>query len=227
MLPFYSIMSRTRTKYFEQVLAIRNQCIIEDVKITNPEYINQLEELVNHPKEKISYYYHGTPCIADAKNILEKGLFMQYADIARTAQKELTLSGILNYSYGHENVGKHVIVVIATPNKGSNIVVKSNKDKDVKISGTGQGKEGINEFTPNYVIPTQYILGYIDKDDKIFVPNPRFVDFSKGKRGLKDSLGEPQLTTTLVNKTSSIVKQDVRQAELDDHFITDDEDKRR
>ena len=92
--------------------------------------------------------------------------------MSRTSTKELSVSGILDYSYGHDNVGRHAIVVISVP-EGKN-VIEFNQNDDVKIAGTGQGIETISEFKPKYVIPNEYIVGYIDKDAKKVIKNPNY-----------------------------------------------------
>lgn len=97
---------------------------------------------------------------------------MQYGEINRTATKELSVPQILNYSYGHDNVGRYVMVVISVP-KGEN-VVEFNHNDDVRIVGTGQGIQTINEFKPRYVIPNKYIVGYIDKYSKKVIKNPNY-----------------------------------------------------
>lgn len=171
MLPKFSKVFETRNKYINQISEMRNNFLVDEVKIEYPEYIKQLQDLTNHTDKDISYYYHGAPSQDIAKKILNAGLYMQYNDINRTAKKELSVSEILNYSYGHDNVGRHAVVIIAFPNGES--LVNINDNTDITICGTAQGLEQ-SDFTPKYVIPSQYIVGYIDKDAKQLIANSNY-----------------------------------------------------
>ena len=182
MLPKFSKLFETNNKYRNQILEMRNNFLVDEVKIKYPEYIEQLQDLTNHTDKNISYYYHGAPSQDIAKKILDTGLYMQYNDINRTAKKELSVSEILNYSYGHDNVGRHAVVIIAVPNGQSPI--SPNYDTNITIAGTAQGIEQA-DFNPKYVIPSQYIIGYIDKDAKQLIANSNYskdLQNSNGKR---------------------------------------------
>ena len=151
---------------------MRNSFLIEEIKMGYPEYIEQLQELLDQKDKNVTYYYHGAQGLDDAENIINKGLYMQYNEIERTAKANLSLAQILNYSYGYDNVGRHAVVVIAVPN-GENIVAR-NPDKNISVSGTSQGlKQGA--FNPEYVIHNQYIVGYINKDEKKIIKNPNYI----------------------------------------------------
>lgn len=171
MLPKFSKVFETRNKYINQISEMRNNFLVDEVKIEYPEYIKQLQDLTNHIDKDISYYYHGAPSQDIAKKILDTGLYMQYSDINRTAKKELSVPEILNYSYGHDNVGSHAIVVIAVPN--GEYPVNINDNTNITISGTSQGLEQ-GDFAPKYVISSQYIVGYIDKDAKKLIANSNY-----------------------------------------------------
>lgn len=167
-----STVFEMRKKYIKQLHEIKSKLRIEQERIKSPDYINELEKLVNHQDDNFTYYYHGAPSQEIANSIMNSGLYMQYGEMSRTSTKELSVSGILDYSYGHDNVGRHAIVVISVP-EGKN-VIEFNQNDDVKIAGTGQGIETISEFKPKYVIPNEYIVGYIDKDAKKVIKNPNY-----------------------------------------------------
>ena len=131
---------------------------------------------MSHNNQTNKYYYHGAPTIEIAKQIMNEGLYMQYNDINRTAKPELNPVGLLTYSYGHENVGKNAVVIIDQPN-GYNVVQYNDTGK--KIVGTGQGIKTINEFDTNYVIPTKYIVGYVDKYNDKVIYNPNYYKFQE------------------------------------------------
>ena len=172
MLPKFSKLFEIRKKYINQILKIRNEFLVEEAKIKNPKYIEQLQNLTNHAdRQNISYYYHGAPSQNIAQKIMVEGLYMQYNDINRTAKKELSSVEILNYTYGHDQVGRHAIVIIGVP-KDKN-PVNINNNNNITVVGTGQGLYQF-EFNPKYIIPSEYIVGYIDKDAKQLILNPNY-----------------------------------------------------
>lgn len=172
MLPKFSKLFETKQKYINQILEMRNDFLVEEAKVKYPEYIEKLQNLTNNiDREDISYYYHGAPSQDIAQKIIDDGLYMQYNDINRTAKKELSVSQILNYSYGHDQVGRHAIVVIAVP-KGEN-PVNINNNSNITVVGTGQGLSQF-DFNPQYIIPSEYIVGYIDKDAKQLIVNSNY-----------------------------------------------------
>lgn len=170
-LPKFSLLFETRLKYNEKVNRMRSEFLVTDMEDKYPEYINALKTLTNHVNDGYTYYYHGAPSVPTAQKIINEGLFMQYGEIDRTAKCELTVPEIIEYAYGHDGVGRDAMVVIAVPD-GENPVY-DNIDESVVICGTGQGYEQGN-FNPKYVIPSKYIIGYIDKSSKMFVANPKF-----------------------------------------------------
>ena len=172
LLPKFSNIFRVKNKYIEKVYNMRDNFLVEEIEVEYPEYIEELKVLLNQKDENITYYYHGTQSVDDAKNIIDKGLYMQYNEIDRTAKANLSLAQILNYSYGHDNVGRYAIVVIGVPNNES--VVDINIDKNVLVSSTNQGLEQ-GAFNPKYVIHNQYIVGYINKEQKKFIKNPNYI----------------------------------------------------
>lgn len=172
MLPKFSKLFEIKQKYINQILEMRNEFLIEEEKIKNPQYIEQLQNLTNLAnRQNISYYYHGAPSQNIAQKIMTEGLYMQYNDINRTAKKELSSDEILNYSYGHDNVGRHAIVIIAVPKDVNPVNINSNNN--ITICGTGQGLAQF-DFNPQYIIPSEYIVGYIDKDAKQLIANPNY-----------------------------------------------------
>ncbi len=208
-LPQFSKIFEVKAKYRKQALQNREECLVDEIESQNPDYISQLQELVNHPKNKITYYYHGATSVETAAKIANEGLFMQYGQIDRTAKKELSVSDILSYSYGHENAGRHAIVVIAAPHNGGNGIINFNNNNDVQVEGTGQGKEQ-GSFTPKYVIPNQYIVGYIDKDSRQFVPNEKYKGIGNSKNGYEDCMKDNLVRTSLTNEATRAVNTEVR-----------------
>ena len=182
LLPELSIISKTTVKYKEKVHKIRNDLLVDSEIKKFPEYINQLYDLVNHDQSNLTYYYHGADSLQNAEKIMNEGLFMQYGDINRTAKPELTIPEILDYSYGYERVGKNAIVVIGAPKyKG---IIKHNTNNNIEVAGTGQGMKGIDGFIPPYIIPSEYIVGYIDKINKKIIYNNNFGRTNSTSRGI-------------------------------------------
>ena len=200
LLPFYSKMYGITGKYSNQVKKLRSKCVIDAMREENPEYIEMLEQLVNHPTKEITYYYHGAPSAEVAAKIADEGLFMQYNGIDRTAKEELSLQQILEYSYGHDGVGRHAMVVIAAPYRQGNGIVELNPNTDIEVVGTGQGMEQ-GGFAPKYVIPSQYIVGYIDKDNGVFVRNPKYIDLQAERVEDRTQLDSNTLLESAIDAT--------------------------
>ena len=160
----------------------KSEIYYEAIKSTSPEYIEQLQSIMSHNKETNRYYYHGAPSIGIANQIMQEGLYMQYGDINRTAKPELNTVELLKYSYGHDNVGRHAVVIIDQPN---NEYVVQYAVAGKKLAGTGQGLAGVNTFNANYVIPTKYIVGYIDKDNEKIIYNPNYYKFQANQISLQ------------------------------------------
>ena len=170
MLPELSPLFKVIKQKRSEIKKLRNTFLIDQARENNPEYIEQLEKLQDEEDEMLTYYYHGAATVATEK-IMEEGLYMQYGTIERTAVPHLTPAEILAYSYGQENVGRHAIVIIAV--EGNQEVVEENLDTNVRVGATGQGLAQF-ELSPPYKIPSQYIYGYINKDDEIVVRNPKY-----------------------------------------------------
>ncbi|MBE6147400.1 MAG: hypothetical protein E7168_03595 [Firmicutes bacterium] len=210
MLSKVSKIFSINKKYANQLYEIKSNLLIEKEKIENPKYIEELEELVNHDNN-FTYYYHGAPSKKIAEKITTEGLYMQYGEMSRTAVPNLSVSKILTYSYGHDAVGKHAIVVISVP-KGEN-VIEINRNNDIRLSGTGQGKALYYEFKPTYVIPSKYIIGYIDKDSKKVIKNPNYY------------LNNNQIQENLENQAEMMVQAMVNgQIDINGQAITQSEE---
>lgn len=188
-LPELSKIFKIYLTYAKQIQQIRETFIIEEMN-ANPEYIKQLQEFMANKSPNIQYWYHGVPSVEIASKITKEGLFMKYGYIDRTAKCELTIPQILQYAYGHDQVGRHAIVIIAVP-RGEGIV-KPN-DRDILITGTSQGLEQ-GDFKPQYIIPSEYVVGYIDKDKKEIVKN------SKCILNIQKNINGNQLTTADIGK---------------------------
>lgn len=162
---------KIRNKYLDEIKKSKDKCVEESCQQHFPEFSDELKQIISCGDE-YQLYYHGTDSNMISSKICDEGLYMQYGEIRRTAVPDLSFPDIINYSYGHENVGRHSMVIIMFP-KGEN-VVEINQDSSVVLAGTGQGKEGAKNFQPNYVIPSSYIYGIIDKDNKQIIKNPNF-----------------------------------------------------
>lgn len=162
---------KIRNEYLDEIKKSKDKCVEESCQQHFPEFSDELKQIISCGNE-YQLYYHGTDSNMISSKICNEGLYMQYGEIRRTAVTDLSFSDIINYSYGHENVGRHSMIIIMFP-KGEN-VVEINQDSSVILAGTGQGKEGARNFNPNYMIPCSYIYGIIDKDNKQIIKNPNF-----------------------------------------------------
>ena len=56
-------------------------------------------------------------------------------------------------------------------------------------------------FAPKYVIPSQYIVGYIDKDNGVFVRNPKYIDLQAERVEDRTQLDSNTLLESAIDAT--------------------------
>lgn len=147
-------------------------------------------EIMKHDKTKNSYWYHGTQDAESGYSIVKQGLVMASKELGSTAYCEFTPEQLLTYSRGFAGeIGEHGVVIISQPRgeKGLpiDIVKKNNTNIEVVQSGLG----GFKENTLKYMIPSKYIVGYVDKLNHKVVKNPEYfnnLQTSEPKVGLKN-----------------------------------------
>ena len=131
---------------------------------SNPEFMDELHSIMEHDVNEYEYLFHGTTCVEDAEGILSEGLCMQREDLGTTTYSELTEEQLLLYSRGWGGeVGQSAIVIIRKPNDKEIVRVLTDEEK----SGAQVAQSGLGGFGGvNYIIPKEYIVGYVNKRDK-------------------------------------------------------------
>lgn len=154
--------------------------------ISNEDFIQKLNNIMEHNIAENHYYYHGTQCLEDAYSIMEQGLAMIRENLSSTAYQEMNMDQVLLYSRGlGGEIGEEVIVIIDVP-------IQDN----IELNVVEQMKEGHNiDFVPSglqgliedgkYIIHPKYIVGVIDKKNQTIIYNPGYYDYEKfNQKGL-------------------------------------------
>lgn len=162
------------SEILQKLVVLKNKKRIEGF-FNDEELVNDFNMIMEHDKDKSTYFFHGTQSLDAAQTILEQGLGMMREDITTTAYREMTKEEIINYSRGFDGlIGRDAVVIIDVP-KGVNVVQK--RDKSIKIDFVPSGLQGYGEA--EYIIPNKYIVGYIDKLNKRIVLNPNYIEYEK------------------------------------------------
>lgn len=121
-------------------------------------------------KEDIRYFYHVTN--TDCNEILENGLYMVEKELYTTMIElpDEFYKDPISYSKGEKGMK-------GTYRENGNLVIIGIANKD--INDAVRKVDYIpNEWNlddrPNYYLPNEYILGYIDSDEEEFIFNEEF-----------------------------------------------------
>ena len=144
----------------------------EEILLRNPEFENDFRELVSG--EEMKYYYHVTSINPD--HILEEGLYLSEDKLTSTTieiPEEFVISPI-EYCLGEKGTEYRKnpkIILLGIPED----------ELDQAVLPNGEvASEWTQEEYPNYVIPTRYVIGYIDTDDFEIVLNEAY-EYSDNK----------------------------------------------
>lgn len=150
----------------------KNQEIkLEEFK-SDSEFYNELLKIMDHNKKKEMYWYHGTQDVESAHSIIEQGLVMARDDLTTTAYSEFAPDQLLLYSRGFGGeIGSDAIVMFKQPidenGKYIDIIKKNTKKLKVTQSGLGGFQDKLS-----YIIPSEYMVGIVNKrDHKIIYAN--------------------------------------------------------
>ena len=138
-------------------------------------FFNDVLEIMQHDSKKHRYLYHGTQDVEAGYSIVKQGLLMANKDLGRTAYSEFTAEQLLTYSRGFDGaIGEYGVVIIDQPLNDQkfplDIVEKNNTDISVLQSGLG----GFDQDKLKYIVPSKYIVGYVDKHNHKVVKNPEY-----------------------------------------------------
>ena len=147
---------------------------------SNLDFINELEDLIDHDKNNEEYLYHATSTLEDGLNVLDKGLFMASDDLSSTTFSEFSIPDILTYEYGNDfrKVGDYIIV-IKKPNNQK--IVRKTTELEKQENLIMSRRIGYTNPINNYVIEPAYIVGLVDrKNQKIYNMKNQIIDNTKG-----------------------------------------------
>lgn len=186
----------------------------------NKEFMKDFEKIMTHNKQKHNYLFHGTQDIASAESIISQGLGMMRKDLSTTTYSEFDMDDVILYSRGFcGEVGRDVIVIIDQPisedGKTEDIVQALDTDKKIDFSPSGlQGIDG----EAKYIVDSKYIVGYVNKRDKVVKYNSKYYDYDRfiqegketGKLGLKDCLEDSSLTMSEEQSATRVIKEIIK-----------------
>ena len=142
------------------------------------EFIEEINNMISHDPNSSEFLYHVPQCEEDAKNILNEGLYMYSDRMSSTTLSELTSEELLIHGYGSDfQYFEDYIVVIDKPiNEDIIEEIPEEIREPIKIYPR---RSGLVNKIPTYVIPSQYIVGYIDKEHMEVVYNPNYKKIEK------------------------------------------------
>ena len=139
----------------------------------NPDFIQNINGLIEHDPDEVTYHYHVTGGANEAEHILEDGLYMFSDRIESTSFPELTTNDLLGHGYGNDFASFDDYIIVFAEPKGEKIVRTLSDEEKSKVLIMPR-RMGLTD-KPSYVIDSKYIVGYIDKSNCQVVANEGFV----------------------------------------------------
>lgn len=163
-LPEISMVYKTLEDSLLSVGEIKQKLILDDYS-KDLEFMGKLDDIMEHDSGKCEYLYHGTTCVEEARNILEKGLYVRSDDLGLTTYSEFSKEDLLLYNRGFMGeIGSSAVVIIKKP-KYVDIVRETTESEKAVCSAVPSGLAGLDcDF--DYIVPKEYIVGYVDKIDR-------------------------------------------------------------
>ena len=142
----------------------------------NQEFIQNINELIDHDPEQEIYHYHLAAGKYEANRILEEGLYTYSDRISSFEYPELSLDDILKHKYGNDFSSLEDYIIVFAEPKNEIITRKLTEEerKEVKIVPR---RPGLVSEKPTYVVDQKYIVGYIDKVNCQVVTNKKFYNY--------------------------------------------------
>lgn len=169
-------------KVIDLLYEIAKQKKLEDF-YNNAEFSINFDKIMQHDKNHCSYYFHGTQSLKDAISILDEGLGMMQDNLTTTSYRELSKDEVILYERGFGGeIGHDAIVIINVPKNeiGEELNVVHPKSKDLQIHFNPSGLQGLNGEA-NYIVPPEFIIGYVDKKNKQVIFNPKYKNYETSK----------------------------------------------
>ena len=136
-------------------------------------FIEEINKIIAHDSNSSEYLYHVPQTEEDAKKILEEGLYMFSDRMSSSTISELTTEEILQHGYGSNfQYFEEYVVVIDKP-INADIIEEIPEEKRNYINIMPR-RPGLVNKKPTHVIPSQYVVGYIDKEQLKVVYNPNY-----------------------------------------------------
>lgn len=162
-LPEISRLYQTLNNSLLSVDKIKDEFILGDYR-RDLEFMNSLDDIMAHDRSECEYLYHGTDYKGAARGILENGLYMRSEFLELTTYSEFSKEDLLLYSRGFMGEVGTFVVIIKKPN-GVNIVRETTESEKDICSCVSSGLAGL-ECNFDYIVPKEYIVGYVDKIDR-------------------------------------------------------------
>lgn len=138
------------------------------------QFYNELLKIMEHDKSKYKYWYHGTSDSETGYKIMQEGLVMASNDLSRTAYPEFTPEQLVTYSRGFMGeIGADGVVIIRQPLTENRRPINIVENNTSQIAVTQSGLGGFSLDPLKYLVPPQYIVGYIDKYNHKVNRNPK------------------------------------------------------
>lgn len=151
----------------------KNEIILKGFK-DDEEFYSDLLDIMNHDRKKEVYWYHGTSDPTTGYNIVDQGLLLAQHNISTTAYKEFTPEQLLTYSRGFGGeIGMYGVVVIRQPLDETGKPINIIRDNKTDISAVQSGLGIFKQDKFEYIIPSEYIVGYVDKHNHKVHKNPK------------------------------------------------------
>ncbi len=159
VLPEISSIYKTLGDTLDQFSSMKNTFLLVSFG-KDSDFMNRLDEIMAHDKTQYEYLYHGTACGDNASSILEQGLYMKSDNIFSTTYGEFDKDTLLLYYHR----GGSSIVIIKRP-VGENIVREVTGEERENCHIISSALSGQNTKF-DYIIPREYIVGYVDKENR-------------------------------------------------------------
>ena len=168
ILPKLTQIRKKCSEIYTYAKVKENEIKLKNFKDDAPFY-NDVLNIMEHDEHEYIYLYHGTQCIEDADAIVEKGLYMVSEYLSSTTYYEFTPEQLLLYHRGFGGeIGNDAVVIIKIPIKS--LIKGQDRSSVVKVLDTPStdfaqsGLAGLNS-SAKYIIPKEYIVGYVNKRD--------------------------------------------------------------
>ena len=170
VFPYFSSLLAAANKKANECMA-KAEIMSFDNFYKNPDFINELNSIVNHEAGH-TFLYHATTDIDSANRILNEGLYAYSENLSSTTCPELDVNQILSYGYGNGvNMYDRFVVVIDAPD-GEEIIRKMSPEEREKANIFPRRMAVCDK--PDYVIDSKYVVGYVDKLKMKVIYNPSY-----------------------------------------------------